>query len=441
MRVPSYIVSSVTLTILMIVVVASILVTSPNNSEPDATEALWTSPENLRDNWSIIWSSLVTIFICTWTIFHPDIEINNTFVSPRVQWFFVGVFAPEFVAVMAMAQFLRIWALRRQVMRHSSSRDSGLQHWSWMQYFYADMGGFVIKRERSSTQRLYDRSRPIQLSLRSIVQLCDNGYSDSFNVSIEEIRDRSKGDTLAKVITVCQVLWFLAQVIGRAISKLPVTTMELVTVAYVATSTFTMLFWWNKPLGINLPTVVNIQPGDLDPEFVTTMPELETLHQPDSLGIPLLEWTGISKSTALKESFKQQVSSVSVPVQVDSRVGPYIHFFVVTLLSVVFGLVHLLAYITGFYFASYTEQVLWFASSLGSTIAPPCLYILYYTPMQHDKPSRISSILRYFVLLITGAAYIVFRLYLLVEPFYGLRKVEVGVYEPVRWAQYWPHVH
>lgn len=56
------------------------------------------------------------------------------------------------------------------------------------------------------------------------------------------------------------------------------------------------------------------------------------------------------------------------------------------------------------------------------------------------KPSRALSILRYVAHALTGTLYLVSRIYILVEPFIGLRNFEEGVYGPVTWAQYWPHV-
>ena len=46
------------------------------------------------------------------------------------------------------------------------------------------------------------------------------------------------------------------QCIGRAVEHLPVTHLEIVTLAYVATSFVIFIFWWNKPLDIHRPVRV-----------------------------------------------------------------------------------------------------------------------------------------------------------------------------------------
>lgn len=164
------------------------------------------------------------------------------------------------------------------------------------------------------------------------------------------------------------------------------------------------------------------------------------------LEVPLIDAANVTKSSGLKQSFRQQVNNVSTPINVDSRAGPYLHFCIVTLLSVVFGLVHVVATIIGFPFPSDIESSLWFAGSLSTTILPPCLYVLYYTPLQsqtlhQNKKHQTLEIMRYIVLVLTGGIYFFSRLYLLFEPFFGLRKVEVGIYDQLNWVQYWPHVH
>ena len=45
--------------------------------------------------------------------------------------------------------------------------------------------------------------------------------------------DKSKANTLAKALVIIQASWLLIQVIGRLIAKLPVTLLEVNTIAHV----------------------------------------------------------------------------------------------------------------------------------------------------------------------------------------------------------------
>jgi hypothetical protein len=67
------------------------------------------------------------------------------------------------------------------------------------------------------------------LSTRTLVYLAP---SDT------ELKDKGKADVLAKVIALIQTLWFVAQCIGRRVEHLPLTDIEVVTVAYTTVNVF-----------------------------------------------------------------------------------------------------------------------------------------------------------------------------------------------------------
>jgi hypothetical protein len=66
----------------------------------------------------------------------------------------------------------------------------------------------------------------------------------------EEIRDRSKGDGLAKALVVGQTAWFVAQCLSRCLAGLAITEIELVTLAFAALNGIIYFLWWNKPLDV-----------------------------------------------------------------------------------------------------------------------------------------------------------------------------------------------
>jgi hypothetical protein len=68
--------------------------------------------------------------------------------------------------------------------------------------------------------------------------------------SEEQILDCSKANTVPRVITLAQVPWVLVQVIGRLAHRLPISKLEMVTVAYIFCDAVTFISWWNKPLDI-----------------------------------------------------------------------------------------------------------------------------------------------------------------------------------------------
>lgn len=68
-----------------------------------------------------------------------------------------------------------------------------------------------------------------------------------------DIKDKSKGDGFAKAIVLGQTSWFVAQCVARWIQHLPVTELELVTLAYTTLIGGMYFVWWDKPLSIDQP--------------------------------------------------------------------------------------------------------------------------------------------------------------------------------------------
>ena len=66
-----------------------------------------------------------------------------------------------------------------------------------------------------------------------------------------EIKDRGKSNWLTKSLVLVQTSWFVLQCIARAIKHLPVTRLEIVTLAYAVMDFVIYIFWWNKPLNVN----------------------------------------------------------------------------------------------------------------------------------------------------------------------------------------------
>jgi hypothetical protein len=71
-----------------------------------------------------------------------------------------------------------------------------------------------------------------------------------------ELKDKGKADVLAKVIALIQTLWFVAQCIARGAKHLPLTEIEVVTLAYTTVNLFIYFFWWDKPKDVGCPVRV-----------------------------------------------------------------------------------------------------------------------------------------------------------------------------------------
>lgn len=104
------------------------------------------------------------------------------------------------------------------------------------------MGGFHV----------FQDDRPVfSLAPPSVIELVAMGVL--IPPSEEEIKDRSKSDSFSKLIVLVQTLWFVMQCIARHIEHLPITELEVATLAYTIPILGMYICWWSKPLGVAQP--------------------------------------------------------------------------------------------------------------------------------------------------------------------------------------------
>ncbi len=72
-------------------------------------------------------------------------------------------------------------------------------------------------------------------------------------ITTAEIKDRSKGDVLSKAIAVFQMTSFILQLVARFVLELPITELELFTLALASLNGIIYFFWWDKPLRVEEP--------------------------------------------------------------------------------------------------------------------------------------------------------------------------------------------
>jgi len=95
------------------------------------------------------------------------------------------------------------------------------------------MGGFATE-SRCQTHPGFE-SDDIEVNIlpvfyvRPLAELSD----DLPNLGIRAIQDRSKADTLSKSLACIQALYIVLQTLGRLISDLPVTALEINTIGHV----------------------------------------------------------------------------------------------------------------------------------------------------------------------------------------------------------------
>lgn len=219
-----------------------------------------------------------------------------------------------------------------------------------------------------------------------------NGWINPSAISAQDIADKSKANWMGKAIACFQIVWLLSQIIGRSASHLPVTTLELSTLAYVLCALVCYAFFWYSPFDVQVPFIVNAT-SELDSSAWDSMKHKD-FHDP---------WP---------ESFAQYV--------------------VLSICCVIYSLPHFWAWNAGF--PSSQEHLLWRVSCIACCILPLTISIL----LADQIPERFIRSSAFMVISVM-VLYAVARLYLLVEAFAMLRAVPPEVYTAVPWSQYIPH--
>jgi hypothetical protein len=109
------------------------------------------------------------------------------------------------------------------------------------------MGGFM----------LYVNDEPRgTLTTDELQRFIDEGSVKMPVISEAEVEDRSKGDGLSKGIAILQLVWFVVQLFARYVRNLPITLLEIDTLAVVALTCVSYGMWWKKPKDVGCPCIV-----------------------------------------------------------------------------------------------------------------------------------------------------------------------------------------
>lgn len=137
--------------------------------------------------------------------------------------------------------------------------------WTIRHTYYLRMGGFVFNPSLLFTGNDGNPSPDalraelgarLSLTAQGVVFLSKHASDLIPDISEADIVDKSNADNFSRVLAIAQASWFLFQFIARLFVGLPVTILELNVVAHIIYAVLIFLFWWEKPLDIDLPTYV-----------------------------------------------------------------------------------------------------------------------------------------------------------------------------------------
>ncbi|KZP34107.1 hypothetical protein FIBSPDRAFT_1035948 [Athelia psychrophila] len=450
------------------------------------TQAKCIDITHCRTIWNIIWSCLATIFACAWVAVHrnvPDPTSSLIRVNlDRVAITICALLVPEYMVGWAVRQWLvarriaegnealvklardtgprRDSAIGGEMVWHNSlceklleeaiqvhdihkqdaqameekATKAGVWMGTWYRFyamffpnddpkwttthgFFTLMGGFYY----------LDPGRPPRpLSPVEVAACITDGSLELPKES--DISDKSKGDALSKFFALLQTIWFVVQSIARPLQKLPLTKLEIATLAYTSINVAMYGFWWYKPLGVSRP--VRVRRFNADPATTTTTTESTTLFK--KLETLLKAVMGSQDDDANFSKLRQVPAFYAgKPTEWESIVADAIALA----FAMVFGAVHCVAW--AFAFPSHAEMLIWRIASIA-LVGVPAIFIFLIVLWACELKMAIKSLL---ILSLIGIPfYLLARVMLLVLAFTTLRSLPLAAFETVHWITFIPHI-
>lgn len=320
--------------------------------------------------------------------------------------------------------------------------------------FFFGMGGLALDDSENPDKFLETPAKRFTMSPRFIVWCLEHRYADVIPyISEEDIKDKSKADSLVKTIACIQALWFCLQVATRLAQKLPISLLELNTLAHSICALFLYILWWEKPLDVSEPALVPTARSDrmrtlsayaFSHSNLKRFGVDEKLLAQKSAGF---EWQG--KEFPLVVS---RVSDFSIKSNIAARRkrfgvngGLDLHqAFTLVVTGLLYGGLHALA--LGLALNSKAETLLWEISSLVVACSGPlgiALFILMGFFEEREVKHELFSLFRFCCLVLMQLIFYFHcfcRVFLVVEVFLALPHADPGIYLTPNWTIYIPHI-
>lgn len=232
-----------------------------------------------RGTVGLLTTCILTLTLCVWTAIHMNIDQSTSWWTRflhKASWAFLATIAPEVVLWRAWSQFWVARQLYKEMNKkateegnstteyansntYSSTENGSIerpQTWSLQLGFFAVMGGFIVGVD--SLHSMFSDMEGMTVTPKGIRFLAKNRTALP-KVDIEAIQDKNKSDSLAKLLVCLQAGWMFLQTIARQFDNLPITLLELNTLAHVVAAVIMYGFWWLKPQNVNKAETVHLK--------------------------------------------------------------------------------------------------------------------------------------------------------------------------------------
>lgn len=110
------------------------------------------------------------------------------------------------------------------------------------------MGGLAV-----DVSDIHDHLQRVTLTPAGIIFLAEQGHF--FDISDEDIRDKSKTDYLGKGLVILQVTYMFLQCVSRKVAGFPLAPLEVHTLIHAGCALVMYSLWFYKPFDVRAPTI------------------------------------------------------------------------------------------------------------------------------------------------------------------------------------------
>ena len=400
----------------------------------------WVAEPDGRGTWSILWSSLVTVFLCTWSVLHLTVRKQGRWrlFLRKCKYMLGTVLVPELTLTESVRAFLEARRALPYFVRYGSSE------WTMTHVQFDLSDGFEI---------LYTDGRSKVTCRNEIIELLAKGeISPQPPISEGELQSRSNSNWLVKLIALLQILWFALQTLFRAIQHIQVTPLELLVVAFIFCSIFTYMFSWNTPQNVEYTVSIPLK-AKTSRDETEALSESQEEVQDQQEGSKLISIPKTVRRSASRENDVRQPSRGVEgreydpsrpnhrPVELPENQKFKDFSIIIAILMTLFGAIHCLAWNSPF--PSLAEQLSWRICSLITTSLPAffCCVVGFCSSDRVEEISDGDLDAKKTLYVVTlMISYAVPRLILIVLTFTALREQPPDAYQTVTWTQYLPNI-
>lgn len=208
----------------------------------------WMPSPNDRGTLDILWSCIVTLFLCCWSMLCLNVPASThspwAIFRKRVLLFLGWLVAPEFIGVTVTGQY---FSARQSVKDFAAA---GISEWTLQHAYIADMGGFVVQTRDWV---------PFPINAKQLLWLIQHGYISVPRIELRRINDKNKVDSMMRFVMLVQTIWFIINICVRMATGLAVTALELTTMSSIYLSWPCMFMWRHKPADVGTTEVLTTE--------------------------------------------------------------------------------------------------------------------------------------------------------------------------------------